>query len=298
VKRTFYRYGYAGQVLIGSGLSFARNRVYGLNVGRFLQTDPIGYGAGMNMYGYVGADPINRVAPNGLSQQEVGPVMHPACVWDCGLNGGGGGSGAITVTGDRMEQIRQDIQKILNYVDMMDWLNAGPRSGGGEGETIFVTGTRQHNSPPPKASHQPAPPSSNQCEINATNVALSGTILTGPAGPAHFKGTLTDVATGRTYAVSATGFAGGVAAGTYDVTATVSGFGALSDGLDIKYAQGPFGSGGASFTSNNGRTIGQGSAARRRPWRARPVQERQPGGIQRQRLDRRPRPLPRLSVAI
>jgi RHS repeat-associated protein len=73
-----YRYGYARQVLIGSGLSFTLNRVYALNVGRFLQTDPIGYGAGMNMYGYVRGDPINWTDPSGLTPEgDTIVIVHP-----------------------------------------------------------------------------------------------------------------------------------------------------------------------------------------------------------------------------
>lgn len=60
------RFQYTGQAYIAElGLYDYKARMYSARLGRFLQSDPIGYGDGMNWYGYVGGDPVNATDPSG-----------------------------------------------------------------------------------------------------------------------------------------------------------------------------------------------------------------------------------------
>ncbi|WP_341647112.1 toxin C-terminal domain-containing protein [Thauera sp. SDU_THAU2] len=63
---------YTGQQLLdGLNLYYYKARFYSPAIGRFLQTDPIGTADDLNLYAYVGNNPINFNDPTGLAAKEL-----------------------------------------------------------------------------------------------------------------------------------------------------------------------------------------------------------------------------------
>ena len=63
-----------------TALYYYRARYYAFDIGRFLQTDPVGYYGGLNMYTYCGNNPVAYVDP--LGTQAISPYAEGGVIYE------------------------------------------------------------------------------------------------------------------------------------------------------------------------------------------------------------------------
>ena len=127
------RFQYTGQVWLGeAGLYYYKARFYSPTLGRFMQTDPIGYGDGMNWYNYVGGDPVNGTDPTGNAQ-----IVN--CNWSACSTGHIGGIGTGTGTGSTGSQPPTITSTTSNGDGTGSWTASDGSSGTYDGVANIAT---------------------------------------------------------------------------------------------------------------------------------------------------------------
>ncbi len=190
------RFGYTGQAFIHEiGVNYYKARMYSPTLGRFLQTDPVGYSDGLNIYNYVSSDPVNLTDPLGLAGKwacvYVGEDESGYCQWhDDGID--------RLLHFNVFNVLGQALSDMLNSIEMPDVLglrnnNPNPAcsspmltTGGQVSGTLFLASMGGSASAELGVA-RPILPSTSWVPYAGSQIYLRGSVA-GLAGLGFFKG--------------------------------------------------------------------------------------------------------------